>query len=161
MEMIQKILNVEEISYTSNLNEDNLKKKVENLFKQRTLPVAGRLTSKNEFTAYDKWVVIGWDMPNLKRKAAYLRGKITKGEKGTLIKLIVKPNSFLPIFAILFTLVGFIVTILALSNTTDNKFFLFIGLVFLVLGIIYYPMSILLKNRLRNKIVKYLDLSKV
>ena len=123
--------------------------------------MSGKLTSENEFTVYDKWSVIGWDMPNLKRKAAYLYGKITKGEKGTLVKLKIKPNSILPIFAILSTLFGVFITLKGLSNTEDDNFFLMIGLVFIALGVIYYPMSTLLKNRLRNKIVKYLDLNKL
>lgn len=159
--MINKILNIEEISYSSNLNEENLKKKIEDLFEQRTLRVAGKFTSENKFTAYDKWVVISWDMPNLRRNAAYLRGKISIREKGTLINLQVKPNSILPIFAILSTLIGAVIALKSLSNSEDDKFFLMIGLFFIALGVIYYPVSTLLKNRLRNKIVKYLDLTKV
>ena len=159
--MIQKILNIEEVSYSSNLNSEKLKKKIEDLFEQRTLRLAGKLTSKNEFTAYDKWIVIGWNMPYLKRKAAYLYGKITKGENGSLIKLKVKPNSILPGFAFISTLIGVLFTLKALLNTYDDKFFLIIGSTFFVLGIIGYPMSTFLKNRLRNKVVKYLDLNKV
>lgn len=158
--MIQKILNKEEVWYSSNLNEENLKKKIEDLFEQNTLRIAGKLTSENEFAAYDKWVVIGWDIPNLKRRSAYLKGEIVKGEKGTLIKLKVKPNSILPIFAVLFTLVGLILTLKAILNTENDKFFFF-GLIFILLGVIYYPMSTVLRNRLRNKIVKSLSLNKV
>jgi hypothetical protein len=160
MEMIQKILNIEEINYSSNLNEESLKKRIEDLFEQRTLRVEGKLTNENEFSANDKWVVINWDMPNLRRKAAYLKGKITKGEKGTLIKLKVKPNSIFPVFAIFSALLGIFFTLKSLSYT-GSKFFVILGLAFIALGIIYYPLSTLLKNRLRNKIVKHLDLSKV
>jgi len=159
--MIQKILNIEEISYSSSLNEERLKKKIEDLFEQRTLRVAGKLTSENGFTVYDKWTVVGWDMPNLNRKAAYLYGKITTGEEGTLLKLKVKPNFILPIFAMLFTLIGVAMTLNALPKTEDDKSCLILGLALIALGIIYYLMSTLLKNRLRNKIVKYLSLKKV
>jgi 1,4-dihydroxy-2-naphthoate octaprenyltransferase len=100
-------------------------------------------------------------MPNLKRKAAYLKGKMTTGENGTLVKLKVKPNSILPIFAITTTLIGFLITIIAMSNAQDNLFFILLGSVCIALGMIYYPMSIWLKNRLRNKMVQYLDLSKI
>ena len=143
------------------MNEERLRKRIKDLFEQSSLRVKGRLINENEFSAYDKWNVIGWNMPNLKRKAAYLKGKITKGEKGTLIELIVKPNSMLPAFAIVSSLVGAVITILTLLNTIDYKFFLFLGLAFIALGVIYYPMSILLKNRLRNQVVEYLDLDKV
>ena len=81
--MIQKLLNTEELSYSSNLNIEYLKNKIENLFEQPTLRVAGKLTNEDEFTVYDKTIVVGWNMPSVKRKAAYLYGKITKGEKGT------------------------------------------------------------------------------
>ena len=149
------------MSYSSKLNEELLEERIEDLFKQKSLRVAGKFTSENEFTVYDKWIIIGWDMPKLKRKAAYLYGKITKGEKVLLVKLTIKPNSLLPFFAILSTLIGAVIAIRALSNTEDDYFFLILGLVFIALGVIYYPLSTLLKNRLRNKVVKYLDLNKV
>lgn len=161
MGMIQKILNTEEVNYSSNLNEENLKKRIEDLFGQGTLRLAGNLTSENEFIVYDKLVVIGWNMPNLRRKSAYLTGKITQGKKGTSIKLKVNPNSILPIFAILATLSGVIITLITISITEYDKYFLIFGLVLIALGVIYYPISTLLRNRLRNKVAKYLDLKKV
>lgn len=78
-------LNTEEESYSSNLNEEHFKKRIEDLFEQKPLRLAGKFTSKNECAAYDKLVVIGWSVPNLRRKSAYLKGIITQGEKGTLI----------------------------------------------------------------------------
>ena len=159
--MIQKLLNTEELSYSSNLNIEYLKNKIENLFEQPTLRVAGKLTNEDEFTVYDKTIVVGWNMPSVKRKAAYLYGKITKGEKGTLVKVHIKPNSLLPTFAILATLVGVVISTLTLSNIIANNSFLILGLVFILLGAIYYPVSTVLRNRLRNKFVKFLDLSKV
>jgi hypothetical protein len=159
--MIQKILNIEEACYSSNMNEESLKRKIEDLFEQRNLQVAGRITGDHEFTAYDERAVITWRMPNLKRKAAYLKGKITSGEKGTLIKLRVQPNSALPLFAFVSAIVGLVCTALVLSLAKDEKFLLIIGLVFIALGVIYYPISTLFKNRLRNKVVKHLGLSEV
>lgn len=46
MNIIQKILNIEEKSYSSNLNEENLKKKIEDLFEQKTLRVQENLQAK-------------------------------------------------------------------------------------------------------------------
>ncbi|MBD81501.1 MAG: hypothetical protein CL840_21460 [Crocinitomicaceae bacterium] len=161
MDVIQRILNIEEGSYSSSLNEESLKRKIENLFEQTTLRLAGKLTSENEFTAYDKLVIIGWNMPYLRRKSAYLKGKITQGQNGPLIKLKVNPNSILPIFSILAILSGVIFTLIALSNTQVDKFFLIPGLVLIALGIVYYPVSTLLRNRLRNEMVNYLDLNKI
>lgn len=159
--MMQQILNIDEISYSSNLNEEGLKSKIEDLFEKRTLGIVGKLTSENEFTVYDKLNVVGWSMPSLKRKAAYLYGKITKGEKGTLVKLTVKPNSILPVFAIASSIIGLVIAYTAMSNTENDNFFIIIGLVFIATGIIYYPISSLLKNRLRHKVVRYLNLNKV
>ena len=159
--MINKLLNIEEANYSSNLNEEDLKKKMKELFKEGASSMTGKITNENEFTAHDKQIVIGWSMPNLKRRAAYLKGKITPAENGILINLIVKPNSFLPLLAILFTLMGAIITSKALFNTVNDSFFLIFGIVFMTLGFIYYPLSTFLKNRLRNKIVNYLDLNRV
>jgi len=159
--MIQQILNTEEVSYSSNLNAESLKQRIEDIFAQSSLRFKGKLTSEDEFSAYSKLVVIGWSMPNLKRKAAYLTGKITAGEKGTTVNLAVNPNSILPIFAILATLVGLILSLVAFSSTQDDKFLLFIGSIFMVLGLVYYPLSSLFRNRLRNQIVKSLGLNKL
>ncbi|WP_421948687.1 hypothetical protein [Phaeodactylibacter xiamenensis] len=161
MKLIHGILNTQEVSYSSNLNKDRLKEKFDNLFEQKALIFKGKFTNNNEFVAYDKLNVIGWNMPNLRRKSAYLKGEITQKENRTLVKLVVKPNSLLPIFAILAILGGSIITILTLSNTENDKFFSVFGLVLIGLGVIYYPVSSLLRNRLRNKIVEYLDLKKV
>lgn len=160
MKIVQKLLNTEEVIYSSNLNEESLKKKIQDLFEQKTLRVAGKLTSKNEFTAYDKWIVVAWDMPNLKRKAAYLYGIITKKGTGTLVRLNIKPNSMFTIFAVLSTLAGMIISLITFSNIENNTFFFTLGVFFLVLGLIYYPVSTAIRNRLRNRIVKYLDLNK-
>lgn len=160
MQIVEKILNTEEVNYTSNLNAESLKKKVEDLLEKRNSHVDGKLTSENEFTLYDKWIVVGWNMPNLKRKAAYLYGKITKDEKGTLVNLKVNPNSILPLFGIFSIVVGLIISLISISNSLENRFFFILGIVFLTMGIIYYPVSTFLRNRLRNKIVKHLDLIK-
>ncbi len=99
-------------------------------------------------------------MPNSKRKSAYLKGKIIKSGKGTLIKLNSKPNSILSIFAILSVFIGIITTIAAELNKENNEF-LSIGLIFITVGTISYPIGIFLRNRLRNNFEKYLDLQKV
>jgi hypothetical protein len=59
MEMIQKILNIEEGSYSSSMSQESLRQKIATLFEQSTLPIKGKLTSEDEFTAYDKWSIIG------------------------------------------------------------------------------------------------------
>ena len=159
--MIQRILNTEEANYSSNLNKENLKKRIEGLFEQDALRLGGKLTSENEFTAYDKLAVIGWNMPNLHRKSAYIKGLLTPKEEGTLITLKVNPNYSLPIFAILAALSGVIITLIEFSKTEYDKYFLTFGLVLIVAGVVYYPVSTLLRNRLRNKVVKHLELKKV
>lgn len=55
-------------------------------------------------------------------------------------------------------LAGITITLL---TTTENKFYLIFGLTFIALGILYYPLSTLYRNRLQNKIVKYLDFIKL
>lgn len=160
MNTIQKILNFEEINYTSNLNKDHFKQKLSELFSKKN-PISGKIINENQFTAYSKWNIIGWHMPYLRRKTAYLKGEILSKEKGTLIKLQIKPNSILPIFSILATLTGIVMTTLVLTNRVNHKYFSIMSLTFLAFGILYYPLSIFFRNQLRNKIVKKLDLIKV
>ena len=68
-EMIEKILNIKKLSYSSNLNAVSLKNKIEDVFDQKTSTLVGKFTNKNEFTVYDKWTIITWYIPNFKRKS--------------------------------------------------------------------------------------------
>ncbi len=154
--MIKKILNSQQINYSSNLNGDNLKQKIEDIFNQSTLRMGGKFTSQNEFTAFDKWSVMSWYVPNFKRKSAYLKGEILESDKGTLIKLNFKPNTMLSVFPILSVLIGIITTIIAESTQ-----FLIIGSIFILVGIFYYSMGIFSINRLQNNFEKNVDVQKV
>jgi hypothetical protein len=155
--MIEKILNTKKINYSSNLSGDNLRQKIENIFTQSNLSFAGKFTSQNEFETYDKWTYITWYLPNFKRKTAYLYGEIIKSEKGTLIKLHIKPNPVIAIFPILAILIGIITIIVAESN---NKTLIF-GLIIIAVGILFYLFGMFLTSRLRNNFKKFLDLQKV
>jgi hypothetical protein len=155
--MIEKILNTRNINYSSNLNGDTLKQKIEDVFKQSNLSFVGKFTSQNEFETYDKWTYITWYVPNFKRKTAYLYGEIIKSGKGTLLKLNIKPNPVIAIFPILTILTGIITIIIAESN---NKTLIF-GLIIFAVGILFYLFGMFLTSRLRNNFKKYLDLKKV
>lgn len=159
MNMIQKLLKIEETTYTTNLSQNTIIEMINSLFEKKNMGISGEVLKKNIFTAHDKMNVIGWNMPNTKRKAAYLRGKISKGQNNqTLINLEVNPNTILPLFAIVSIFIGTVISLFARFNYSENQFIFIIGLVFIAFGIIYYPLSILLKNRLRNKFVKFLKL---
>lgn len=155
--MIEKLLNTKKINYFSNLNEDNLRQKIEGIFKQNGLSFVGKFTSQNEFKTYDKWAYTTWYMPNFKRKTAYLYGEIIKSGSGTLLKLNIKPNPVIAIFPILTILIGLITIIVAESN---NKI-LMLGLIIIAVGILFYLFGMFLTSRLQNNFKKYLNLKKV
>ena len=155
--MIKEILNTDEINYSSNLNGDNLRQKIADIFEQSNLSFVGKFTSQNEFSAYDKWTYIKWYVPNFKRKTAYLTGKIIESGKGTLLNLNIKPNPVISIFPILTILIGTIFTIVANSNNGNLTF----GLILIAVGILFYLLGMFLNNRLRKNFKKYLDLQKV
>ena len=154
--MIAKILNTKIIKYSSNLNSDNLKQKIEDTFKQSNLSFVGNFTGKNEFSAYDKWTYIKWYVPNFKRKTAYLKGEILKSGKGSLIKLNIKPNPVLSIFPILTILIGIITIIVAKLNNETLVF----GFIIIAVGVLFYLFGMFLNNRLQNNFKNYLDLQK-
>ncbi len=160
MDWKQIILNTEEVVYASNLKSENLKEKINKLFNQNTaIPLVAKHSNDAEFTAYDKFVAINWSMPNLKRKSAYLKGQITESENGSLIKLKLSPNTFLPVFGFFATLGGIILTAMAILSTADlGNVVLFLGLTFTIVGLVYYTASTYFRNRLKNKIVDYLSL---
>lgn len=158
--MIEKILNTKKINYSSNLNGDNLKQKMEDIFEQNNLNFVGKFTSQNEFTAYDKWTYITWYVSNFKRKTAYLKGEIIKSGTGTLIKLNIKPNPVISIFPVLAIIIGLITIIVAEPNNENNNT-LFFGLIIIAVGILFYLFGMYLRNRLRNNFKKYLDLQRV
>lgn len=155
--MIEKILNTKNMNYSSNLNGDNLRQKIEDVFKQNNLSFVGKFTSENEFETYDKWTYIKWYVPNFKRKTAYLYGEIIKSGKGTLLKLNIKPNPVVAIFPILTVLIGLIFIIIAGLNNETSIF----GIIVIAVGILFYLFGIFLTSRLRNNFKKYLDLKKV
>lgn len=156
--MKNKILNIKEESYSSKLGIDSLKNKIEKLYEQKNLRLGGRIINKNEFAIYDKLIVVGWNMPHLKRKSAYLKGEISVKEKGAVVKLTIKPNSILPIFAIFSILIGIIITLL---STQEDMLYLIFGLTFIAVGVLFYPLSIFLRNRLQNKVISHLNLNKL
>jgi len=158
--MIEKILNTRKIKYSSNLNVDQLKQKMEAIFMQNTSRFVGKFTSQIEFDAYDKWSIISWYLPNFKRKSAYLKGEILKSEQGTLLKLNLRPNTMLSVFPILFALIG-ISILIATNLNKENMQFLIIGAFFIVVGILYYSIGIFSRNRLQNNFEKNLDLQKI
>lgn len=153
-------MNAKKIKYSSNLNVDGLKHKLEERFDQSPSTFVGSFINQNEFAAYDKWSVIAWYVPNFKRKSAYLKGEILKSEKGTLLNLSMKPNTMLSVGPILSVLFG-IILIIATNENTDNSRFLFIGLFFILIGVLYYAFGIYSRNRLQNNFDKNLDLQKV
>ena len=155
--MIDKILNIKNINYSSNLTGDNLRKKIEDIFNQNNLSFVGKFTSQNEFETYDKWTYIKWYVPNFKRRTAYLYGKIIKSGKGTLINLKIKPNPVVAIFPILTILIGLIFIIITEANNETSIF----GLIVITVGILFYLFGMFSINRLRNNFKKYLDLQKV
>ncbi|WP_027126547.1 hypothetical protein [Gelidibacter mesophilus] len=155
--MIDSILHPKHINYASNLNDANLKQKIETVFNQGALNFVGKFTSQNEFSAYDKWSVVTWYVPNFKRKAAYLTGTILKSEHGSLLKLNIKPNTLLSVVSLLSLVVGIFIIIAAGSNTR----FLIIGSFIALVGILYYAIGIFSIKRLRSSFETALDLQKV
>ena len=155
--MIEKILNIKNINYSSNLNGDNLRQKIEDVFKQSNLSFVGKFTSQYEFETYDKWTYIKWYVPHFKRKTAYLYGEIIKSGKGTLLMLNIKPNPVIAIFPIPTILIGIITLIVADSS---NKTLIF-GLIIIAVGILFYLFGMFITSRLRNNFKKYFDLKKV
>lgn len=157
-EMKHNILNIKEESYYSKLDLDTIKNKIEKLYEQKKLRLGGGVINNKEFTVYDKLVIVGWNIPNLRRKSAYAKGEIIASETGTIIKLTIKPNFLLPAFAIFSALAGIVITSLAFY-TQGNMLYKTLGFTFIALGTLYYPLSTHFRNRLQNKIVKHLDLS--
>lgn len=159
--MIKTLLNIEIIRYSSNLSQENVKKRINELFEQKNNNVLGKLTGDNQFVAHDKTDVIGWNMPYLKRKAAYIKGMIKKEENETLIELKIQPNLILSFFAVSSGAFGLILVGLFISSALNSAFLLFIGLIFISLGLIYFPLNKILKNRLQRNFIDLLHLKKI
>jgi hypothetical protein len=154
--MIDKILNTKNINYSSSLNGENLRQKIEGIFKQSNLNFVGKFTSQDEFETYDKWTYIKWLVPNFKRRTAYLYGKIIKSGEDTLISLKIKPNPVVAIFPILTVFIGLIFVVIRAYKGAS-----ILGLILIVVGIIFYLFGMFLTSRLQNNFEKYLDLQKV
>ncbi len=161
MRTLDKLFNTNEENYNSKLSLDRLILKIEELSEQNVLTFSGKLQNKNQFTAFDDRNVIGWNNPGVRRKSAYLKGEFKQKGNNTSVHLIVKPNSFLPVFGILAIIAGIVLAGVSTLLLNTNMFMLLLGILFLLLGVLYYPLSTYFRNQLTNKIVKYLDLKKI
>ncbi|PTM05863.1 MAG: hypothetical protein DA405_02075 [Bacteroidetes bacterium] len=158
MKLIPVLLNSSETNYRSKLSEELIMNKIAALKEQASLRLKGSITSEHRFSVYDTWNVVAWNMPGFKRKAAYITGSITAEDEGQRISLKVKPNAILPVFGIVSSLAGLILTLISFTSGRESVFLFSIGLCFLVLGFIYYLLGRFLRSRLLNKLIKYLDL---
>ncbi|ANW96351.1 hypothetical protein AXE80_08700 [Wenyingzhuangia fucanilytica] len=152
--MLNKILNIKENSYSFNLDKEVLKNKIEAIFKQQNLNIVGEFTTENEFSIHDKWTLISWVMPNLKRKSAYLKGTILSSKKGISIKTNTHSNTILAVFSFFSIFLGLIISIL--SN--QNKQLLIVGMMLILLGVLYYLIGLYFRNRLLKNFEKHLSL---
>ncbi|WP_299392425.1 hypothetical protein [uncultured Gelidibacter sp.] len=155
--MFEKLFNIDKTKYASNLNGDHLRQNIEAVFGQSGLSFVGKFTAENEFAAYDKWTYITWNVPNFKRKTAYLKGELRTSEKGTLVTLDLKPNPVISVFPILTVLLG-VITIIVAQSTHQNKSTLIFGIISVAVGVLFYLLGMFFKNRLRNNFKKSLDL---
>lgn len=155
--MIDKILNIKKIDYSLNLKKEIFFKEFESTFEQGTLNFVGEFTNKNEFKIYDKWTVIGWMMPNVRRKSAYLKGKIIKSGKKVLIKANVQPNPILSVFAVVSILIG-LVYIVTREPSKGNNEVLLVGGFLVLVGVLCYFMGVFLRNRLQKNFENSLNL---
>lgn len=153
--MLKNIFNIGKKSYSSNLDENNLKEKLEKIFNQTALNIKGSFTNKNEFSAYDNRPILAWYMPNAKIKSAHLTGEIINSGEGSTISLKIKPNSMLSAFAISALTIGILI-----SGISYNKSFQFliIGGIFIVVGLTYYAISLFLLKRMQRDFEKNLVL---
>jgi hypothetical protein len=158
--MIDKIFNIERLEYKSNLSTQDFKNKLDTIFNQGTFNYKYNLTGKfindYEFKATDKWT-IGLYIRSFENDPAYLKGKIKATNSGIILNVTVRPNSIFSIFGFLFPIAG-IFALFATGFGSTNEDGLIVGLAFVIIGLIFYPLGKFLRNRLRKKFEKYLDL---
>ncbi|MDT0295108.1 hypothetical protein ACFQ3R_04675 [Mesonia ostreae] len=154
---MDRILNTRSTMYSSSLSDTDLRDALEKLFKEKKLKFIGKFKSLYEFEAYDTWTYITWYVPNMRRQMAYLKGKIIKSEKGSILNLNLKPNPVIAIFPILLISIGIIISLIALFQNEISIF----GMVLIAVGIVFYLFGVFLKNRLERNFQKHLDLQKM
>ena len=157
--MMEKILNQEIARYNSNLSTEEIHKKLKALLEEAENDFDGKITTSGNFEAYSRRNVIGWNMPGLKRKAAYLKGKFSEGENGTRIELNASPNASLPLFGFIAIPIGLVMLILGILN--HQSFLIWIGVFFVLLGLFYHRLSTYFRRQLMSKFVKVLGVRKI
>lgn len=148
--MLEKLLNMKKCVIYSSHSAENIKLGLERLFNKSESNVSGRFNGPKSFNAYDSAVIVAWSMPYLSRQSAYVIGKIKENDNGSAIELSLRPNMILPILAMAIIIVGF--TFLAISMNAELKY-LIAGVVLLIIGLAYYPISSYFRTRLRNKVI--------
>ena len=143
------MLKLKTTTFNSSLTPEQLSFKLRTIFNASNKSFSGKLSDTNHFEAHDKWTIIGWNVPYLKRKAAYLKGEISESEQGSRVKISAQSNSVISYFGFFSIIVGFV--IFALSFFSDEQLNLLVfSIVFMVIGILCFPASLLFKKRLLN-----------
>lgn len=89
-----------------------------------------------------------------------MKGKIKETSSGLILNVTVRPNSIFSIFGFFFPIAGiFALFATGFGSTTEDG--LIAGLTFILIGLFFYPLGRILRNRLRNKFEQYLDLKRV
>jgi len=154
------IANAHIANYTSDLTMEQLFDKIEKLANQDGLSFECKRVDDNSFIAYNTLNIIGWSLPNIHRKSAYLKGEVIEQNGGCIIKTTTKPNSILPLFTWIAIISGCIISLFSYFNENINEYLLTFGTLLILLGIVYIPISFYFRNQLDQKVVKHLNLQK-
>ena len=143
--------------FNTKLSVDEITQKLADSFHSESEKFGGRFLSISEFTFFDRLNVIAWNMPSLKRKAAYLKGSISSSNTGSNLHVEISPNPILPWFAIVAFATSLSLFGLNLIGIGSFSFNLIVGSMLLSISLIYYPLSLFFRNRLKNRLFSVLE----
>lgn len=146
--------------YSSELGSENLLMKIRKVLDDQHNGISGRVMDNMSFTAFHQMNVIGWSMPGLKRKSAYLSAEILDEEKGSIIRMKTAPNAVLSLFSIVAFTLGLSIILYFISHQLMDNTVLLFGLVMILLSIAYSFSAKILRDRLKNRLAANLGLRK-
>lgn len=159
--MKDKLLKIQRFDYKLSWNSDELRERLEDIFSQKIFKfehnLHGKFIDKSKFRIIDK-ITLGVYLQG-GGDPAYIFGEIEEYNSHVKIHVSARPSPIFPIMGWILPVIGLILIFSGFWEHIDISKIM-AGLLLLFLGILSQKIGEFLRNRLRNKFERALDLER-
>lgn len=150
--------------YTSSLSMDRFINAVDDLSNQKNsiVSLVGKFNNDNEFEMTSKWKVGPFTYCSSLYRPTIIKGYIFKNDNAqTQVNILVSPHSFVQLLFFVLPIFYAVIFFTIESSQKDLEFYILICTSFILTPIILLLFGMFLKNRLKNRFIKYFNLSQI